>query len=151
MVHYNYSRRRRPLNLQDKFSGHISPFWSGVLRTANAFKIGLRLCYGNGATVRFWKDCWIGRSPLLMRTLVFLRWPQMQTPGLVLKFITMIGPLLFTILSLLQGYKFCRSSWNPPVPHISECPRSGDLEGGLLYQFHCSFSVSIIAPHSTTG
>ena len=40
------------------------PLWRGALKTANAFKIELRICCGHGTSVKFWKDCWIGEVPL---------------------------------------------------------------------------------------
>jgi len=36
----------------------------GVLRTVNAFKLGLQIRCGQGHFVKFWKDCWIGDIPL---------------------------------------------------------------------------------------
>jgi len=48
VVQYNYYRRRRPLDLLDKLSGRVSPFWRGVLKAAIAFKLGLRLSSGQG-------------------------------------------------------------------------------------------------------
>ena len=64
VLHYIYHHRLRPLDQLDKLPGRISPFWCGVLRTANAFKLGLRLKCGLSNKVRFWTDRWIGEVPL---------------------------------------------------------------------------------------
>jgi len=60
----NYYRRQRPLDLLHNLLGCVSPFWCGVLRTANAFRLGLLVNCWQGALVKFWKDCWIGDVPL---------------------------------------------------------------------------------------
>ena len=59
VVQYNYYYRRRPLDLQDKLRGRVSPFWREVLCTTNAFKLGLWQSCGQGTSVKFWKDYWI--------------------------------------------------------------------------------------------
>ena len=41
------------LDLHDKLLGHASPFWHGVLRTTQAFKLGLRLRCGQESIVKF--------------------------------------------------------------------------------------------------
>jgi len=64
VLHYIYHHRLRPLDQLDKLPGRISPFWCGVLRTTNAFKLGLRLKCGLGNKVRFWTNRWIGEVPL---------------------------------------------------------------------------------------
>jgi len=38
-------------------SGPSTPFWCGVLRTIQAFKLGFRLTCSQGSLVKFWKDC----------------------------------------------------------------------------------------------
>ena len=64
VVLQNYYHRCRPLDLQDKLPGRVSHFCQGVLKTLSAFKIGLRFCCGQGTSVKFWKDCWLGELPL---------------------------------------------------------------------------------------
>ena len=64
VVLHNYYYRGRPLDLYDKIPERVSPFWRGVLKTTNAFKIRLRIFCWQGTTVEFWKDCWFGEVPL---------------------------------------------------------------------------------------
>jgi len=50
--------------LLNNLLGRVSPFWRGVLQIANTFKLGLRLNYEQGTSVKFYTDCRIGEVPL---------------------------------------------------------------------------------------
>jgi hypothetical protein len=41
-----------------------SNFWSGVLWAAKVAKMGYRWKIGNGKSIRFWEDIWLGSSSL---------------------------------------------------------------------------------------
>jgi hypothetical protein len=41
-----------------------SPFWKGLMRTKSAFFHRTKFIIGNGASTRFWKDTWLGETPL---------------------------------------------------------------------------------------
>ena len=66
VILHNYYRHGRPLDLQDKLLGRVSPFWRSALKSTNAFKLGLRISCGKGTSVKFWKDCWLCEIPLAM-------------------------------------------------------------------------------------
>lgn len=50
-------------------SGYISPFWRGVLKAAWAFRLGVKVTVGDGSTVGFWRDHWIGSRCLALEFL----------------------------------------------------------------------------------
>lgn len=68
MVNFNYYVGRDRLwdrTIQE--TTRCSPFWRGVLTSAEPLKshIGFRL--GNGSSIRFWEDCWCGEWNLKTR------------------------------------------------------------------------------------
>jgi hypothetical protein len=44
-----------------------SNFWKGVLWAANVARMGCRWKIGNGKSVRFWEDIWLGSSSLAIQ------------------------------------------------------------------------------------
>jgi hypothetical protein len=45
----------------------VSNFWSGVLWAAHVARMGYRWNVGNGVSVRFWEDVWLGTSSLAIQ------------------------------------------------------------------------------------
>ena len=112
VVLHNYYCRGRSLDLQDKLLGRVLPFWRGVLKTMNAFKIGLRICCGQGISVKFWKDCWLGEIPLALAFLNLFDmeadkniWvsSQIQENDWVISFRHPLSPTRLQMLALLVG------------------------------------------------
>jgi hypothetical protein len=43
-----------------------SPFWKGLMRVKSVFFNRTKFVVGNGTTTRFWKDTWLGETPLAL-------------------------------------------------------------------------------------
>jgi len=95
VVLFNYHHRQRLLDLLLNLSGCVSPFWHEVLRIANAFKLGLQLNSGEGTSMKFWKDCWIGEIPLAYAFPSFFEVASDKMHGSTRKFRTIIRPSHF--------------------------------------------------------
>jgi hypothetical protein len=46
---------------------NTSPFWKGVMWTAQAARMGYRWCVRDGKKVRFWEDHWFGSCSLTIQ------------------------------------------------------------------------------------
>jgi len=64
LVIQNYYRRRRVQNLHIPVTGHVFPFWRGVLETSTAYISSTHIVVGNGHSTRFWLDHWMRNDAL---------------------------------------------------------------------------------------
>jgi hypothetical protein len=48
-------------------SSGVSNFWSGVLWAANVARMGYRWQVGDGVSIRFWEDVWLGNTSLAIQ------------------------------------------------------------------------------------
>lgn len=65
LVNHNYYQHRRLWDLSSIPPTACSPFWRGVLRCTNYFKLGIGFSFrGQGHSIKFWTDHWIGDQTL---------------------------------------------------------------------------------------
>jgi hypothetical protein len=54
-------------NLLQSDGRHASPFWKGVMLSAQAVKHGYRWVVGNMLKIHFWEDTWFDTAPLAVQ------------------------------------------------------------------------------------
>ena len=64
LIVHNYYRRKRPHDLHNNLSGHVSPFWRGALKASMTFASGIKVEVGDSCSNRFWLDYWVGHDTL---------------------------------------------------------------------------------------
>ena len=57
--------RRKPFDLNNFLSGHVSPFWRGVLNVSKAIASGIKIEVGNGCSTRCWVDYWVDNDAVV--------------------------------------------------------------------------------------
>ena len=87
LVLHNYCRRRRPHDLHNTISRHVSLFWRGVLKASMALASDIQIEVGDGySTRKYWLDHWVGNDTFVFKLLIYLclHWihPQRGTPKL---------------------------------------------------------------------
>ena len=150
VVHYNYYRQHRLLDLQDILPGQVSTFWHGVLRTANAFKLGPRLRYGQGISVKFWKDCWICETPLAFSFPSLFEMVS-DKDAWINSQIQDNRPSPFVIPLPDKTPNVGNPYMYPSRPLVSRCSKPSILESKSISHFHSPLAISVITASTATG
>ena len=144
----NYYRRRL-WSCRTSFRGEYPHFGVEVLRTANAFKFGLRLNCEQGTVLRFWRTAWIREVPLsyAFHSLFEMAsdkdaWVSSQIQDNDWAF-TFCHPFSQTRLQMLATL-ICIFRW-----HIPRCSKISDWKGEPIHYFHSLFPMSATATFTT--